>query len=314
MRDLTDEGRTFSVHPASGYLSFADNNALWRNPEGQDLPTDREAVVRVARGFIEDANRRIASSKALSDNGVLPPFPQDLRPVWLGGVVPKGNRNADHCLCQFGVFLTVDGERSARVEGAVIDVRVGRGGRIIGLTSRWRAISGDILSRRTPAGNQKVISSDAPMVIRLPQPATPGVIAPIELAATEQAAPRELLYWLEDEYAPQTYLSPIYLDRDQDDGDLQPACFHSFRVEVLQRSRGPGIDLRAEVTGGSGSFEYLWGYWTAGDLFNQGIQIAGTSQEASLGTAGGQILLRVRDRVTGVVKQVEKQLFGSMGT
>jgi hypothetical protein len=329
MRDLTDGNRTLSIDPASGFLFYADYDQLWRNPRGVDLPVDKSEIEKLARGFIEDANRRVFGNRALRLGGVQYLFPNDIRPIWIGGVMPKSGTTPDHCLCQFGVFVAADVSRTARVEGAAIDIRIGRRRQVIGVSSRWRILSGDILSEEMISENtHDALLAESPMKIRIPErmasptPNAPALpIAPIppekpRLDATHQerathfaAAERtELLYWLAAGNVPQTYVSPVHLVQDGHHGHILPASLHSFHIEILHRSEAEGMLVTAAVTGGSGKFEYEWGCWTPVHFFEGGVRSIGTSASARLERGIFNVLLHVRDTVTGAVACTERTI------
>jgi hypothetical protein len=211
------------------------------------------------------------------------------------------------------VFLPADRDRTGRVEGAVIDVRIGRDSKVIGLSFRWRVVSGDTLSGEpVDTSEQNVLYANAPLAIRKPEP---GAIAPIDKPEIPKPASQdddvgdekspEFLYWLADENAPQTFLAPVLLLRSDDEGVVNAASKHSLRADIWQRDGGEQIEVMAVVDGGSGDYTYQWGYWTHDTVFAQGIQLIGTSESASLERGVYNVLLHVRDRLTGAVVQTE---------
>lgn len=311
MRDLADGERTFSVNPTSGYLFYADYGELWHNDAGGGLPADPGGAERLARGFFADANRKIVGNRRLRRERVPALFPADLRPFWMGRAVPKSSTVPDHWLCQFAVYLAAGRNITGRVEGATIEVRIGRAGRIIGLSSRWRPLSGDLLSDEPadPAASKPLSAAPAgairkPVAGSIPPIARPAP-SPIAPAAAEPEPPPEYLFWLADESAPQRFLAPVLLHRDGHGGELEPASAHSLRVEILQRSAGGAIEVLAVVEGGSGKYEYQWGAWRQDTFFDEGLQLLGTSQTASLAGTHHNVLLHVRDPLTGAVAQSE---------
>jgi hypothetical protein len=315
MKELQEGGRTFSVHPASGYLFYADYAELWRNTEGSGLPSDKDEAERIARGFFEDANRRIAGSRPLAQERVPRLFPEDMRPMWIGAVVAKGTAIPDHWLCQFGAYLSADGDRTARVEGAAIGVRIGRSGKIVSLSSRWRPVTGDVLSAE-PSDPAEKNPISAPSAGSIQRPIA-AEITPISLPAgpipseqsTEADNPPEYLFWLADENAPQSFLAPVLLKRNDDDATIEAASAHSLHVEIWQRPAEDGIELLAVPVGGSGKNEYRWTYWTHDSLFVDGLQDLGTSQTAQLGAGVFNVLVQARDTITRAIAQGEQVVF-----
>jgi hypothetical protein len=317
MRDLRDDQRTFSIYAASGYLFYADYNELWQNTAGMELPMDKGEVEKIARGFLETANRKIVASRPLRQARVPALFPSDIRPIWIGRAVPGSSSIPDHWLCQFGVYLAADRERTGRVEGATIDLRIGRKGKVIGLSSRWRPITGDTLSSDpVDPATRTTIYADSPMAIRKPDA---GTITPIakptalpsasEVSEQDADSPWEYLFWLADENAPQTFLAPVLLQRAGHEGEVEAASQHSLNAEIWQRNSGEQLEVLAVVDGGSGNYEYEWGYWLHDSVFDDGIQLMGNSQTASLDRGVYNVLLFVRDKLTGAVAQTEKVVF-----
>ena len=319
LRDLESPDRAFTIHPASGFIFYADHGALWQNPLGSDLPSDTSEAERLARAFLADANRAIAGSHTMRRARIRQIFPTDLRPLWIGGIIPKGSNRADHWLCRFAVHLPVDHQRTARVEGAAVELRLGRHGRVIGLTSRWRSIVGDLISvERDHERRATAIHADPAGMIRRPQfPQVPVPPAPPRENAHANAEhhhahadePAEFLYWLEDEDAPQVFLSPVYLEGSGEHRAVRAASAHTLRVEIRQRTSGARIELLAIVSGGSGDYAYQWAQWSAGAFPEQGLTMLGTSMRESVDIGASQILVAIRDRQTGAVVQTENAVY-----
>ena len=317
LQDLNDGGRTFTVHPTSGYLFYADKTELWMNAGDQLLP--KGEVEPRARRFIEQANKRIAVNPTLRRDSVISIFPADLRLIRIAGVVPKGANQPDHWQCEFGAYLPVDARRAARVEGAVVDVRIGRGGRIIGLTSRWRPIIGELLStERYGERRADAQYADGAGGIRPPAPATRPRITTVASGHTsgtdvehQHDAPALFVYWLADANAPQTFIAPMLAQLDGEHGDLFPGSLHTLKISILQRTVGARMEVAARVDGGSGSrnLEYEWSAWTPGTYFTSGISLLGTGPSVTVDAGAYQMLLGVRDRITGAVAIAEHAVF-----
>lgn len=319
MEDLQVGSRTFSVHPASGYLFYADGDGLWPESGGRLLPPQHEAE-RYARLFLEESNKRIVGNRTLRQERVGPLFPVDIRSVRVAGVVTKGSERPDHWLCEFAAFLQADSSHTARVEGALLDIRVGSKGRIVGLSSRWRPITGDLLSReRDQDRRNDAVFAGGAGTIRQPTPASLPSIAKTETALSEPEpehgieahshASIEFLYWLADENAPQVFLSPMYLEGDGEHRDVRAASAHTLSAQIWQRTVGTRMELAAVVDGGSGSYDYQWSYWTPGGFLVDGIIMLGTSQVVTVDRGSYQMLLGVKDRVTRSVVQVESAVY-----
>lgn len=315
MGDLQVGNRTFTIHPASGYLFYSDGDQLWQESGERWLPSPQEAE-SYARSFLEESNKKIAGNRTLRQERIGPLFPADLRRLRVAGVVKKGSERPDHWLCEFAAYLQADISHTARVEGALVDVRVGSKGRIIGLSSRWRLITGDLLSVERDQNSRNASTfADGSGNIRRPAPASlpsiakPPVVHEAPGGESRSHSAREFLYWLADENAPQKFLSPIYLEGDGEHRDVRAASAHTLTAAIWQRTVGTRIELAAVIGGGSGSYEYRWGYWTPGKFLAEGITQLGTSQVVTVDRGSYQMLLGVTDRVTGSVVQVESSIY-----
>lgn len=312
----TDESRTFHVHPASGFLFYADYGRLGR---GSGLPRDGE---QAARAFVTDANRRVMGDAALIRAQVPALFPQDVRVVGSGPVQASNADQPDHWLCSFAAYLALDRDRTARVEGASIEVRIDGRGVVIGLSSRWRPVAGDLLADALRNDEDHgVVTAPGPNVIQAPKRTTIARIERLRPEAPaheheeeaqheeaeehqhgEQEEPAEqLLYRLADERDPQTVLAPMYLGLAGHHGGWEPASSHSLVAEIFER---PG-EVAAAVRGGSGNYSYEWGYWTLDDVFEQGVQPLGSGPTVSVPPGAYNVVLAVSDLVTDSSAYVE---------
>jgi hypothetical protein len=330
MNALQDGGRIFDVHPTSGRLHYADHDALWKNENGRGLAADARAVEALARAFLEDARRKLSGIRALREHGLGELLPNELRPLWIGAVMPEAGAAADHWLCRFSAVLPLDHARSARVEGAAVDLRIGRQNRIIGFSTRWRPIIGDLVS--PPLGetdqNAAPLPRPAGMIVP-PQPLKPGIIAAPAvpaIAAVVDAAPKddhhdhggsiggdaaagEVLYWLADDNAPQNFLAPVRLTLNGHHGQVDPACRHALVLELFQRRAESGIEVLAAVAGGSGDVQYRWAIWSPSSDASAEPITFGNEASILVPTGAWTITLLVEDKVTGAVAQAERQVF-----
>jgi hypothetical protein len=213
------------------------------------------------------------------------------------------------------VYLAADGDRTARVEGAAISVRIGRGGRVVGMNWRWRPVTGDRLSAEPsdPADKNPIYAASANSIPK-PQAASVSPIVPpapggSPVPAAEADNPAEYLFWLADENAPQTFLAPVLLTRDDDTAVIEAASAHSLQVEIWQRAADDGIELLAVPSGGSGNYEYHWAFWTHDSLLTGGLSELEGSQTARVTAGVSNVLVHVRDTLTGAVAQGEQVVF-----
>jgi hypothetical protein len=327
MDSTQDGGRIFDVHPTSGRLYYADHDALWKNTEGSDLPGDRRTAETLARAFLEEAQRKLAGDRRLRELGVGALFPSDLRPSAIGLVVAKSGNAPDHWLCHFSAFLPVNESRSARVDGAAVDIRIGRHGRVVGFSTRWRPVTGDLLS--APLGAPQEADSVRPFgavsppaaptsgIIAAPAaPVAPSVVSTAEAEdhhghdephAEPAAQPAEQVYALADDNAAQTFLAPMLVTLEGHHGSVDPASAHSMVIDVMQRETDTGLTLGASVAGGSGDFQVQWAAWSPVSGSDTEPRVFDGTGSIDLPAGVWTVTVFVRDKLTGAVAQAERQ-------
>jgi hypothetical protein len=249
------------ISPASGCISYSNNQKLWRNRSSDSLPHTVDAATRIAKSFLTQANTALAKSRKIDKREFPQLFPQTLRPLETRAVFLPGSNTADHWLCQFIVELPAgmikdkpsvppkkdDDHLSIRsigenifwvsnpiveyglpVNGSTIDVRVGSNAEIVGLNSRWRPFKRIIRAEKLVP--PKPHSDDSEVL---------------------------LYYAIEGPEEPQRFISPYYLTlEDRNNGtrdihgihfDISPASPYSLVVRVEQEliDNGTKIRLRA---------------------------------------------------------------------
>ncbi len=270
-----DSGRVFGVSPASGWLFYSDPDILWANPAGRPAAADPE---KIARAFIEQAERNVALDRTLQKIGFISLFPK-LQLNAVRPVLHPQSLAVDHMVCQFDACVEAGGDvGQVLVDGARLDVRVGQDGKIGGLWSRWRPIANEQIAVRTPLADALDLSDGS------------------------------IVYQFDDQTARQSFLAPYYAFRDDDDETLLPASNYSLLVMVLQQRAADGSTvLYAAVGGGSGQYGYAWVSWSPdGDA----IVDRGTDQTAAVEAGTHTVALIVTDPTMGTSKQVEAAVFG----
>jgi len=298
------ETQTFNVSPASGWLYYADNDALWKDDAFSDLPRTAEAAESAARQFLSNANLRAANSTLFRKAGLRGLFPENL--VSAGNaLVPRIDTGKPaHWLCWFSVTLpTGIAQPDATVTFAMIEVRVGIGGKVAGLWSRWRPPIADETVTRVPPPN---LNGGTP-----PSPAAriPSVSSAQSSKNGGDENALQLVYLAADENVVQTRLMPYYMITNDDFALVAPASSHSFIVNIDQTVNRAGIDLRAVVTGGSGNYSYHWARLSPISVWSEGMQDLGSDDQVQLDVGLHNVVLMVQDKLTGARFQTELNVY-----
>jgi hypothetical protein len=288
------------VSPASGWIEYADVEALWGERPRHAFPEPTSARDR-AEAFLRDLRATFAAlprvTGDLDPRALLPP----LAPVECTAVPDRSGRGWDHCLYRAQPRLPVTrGGRSVDVIGTHVEVRVGDGGRVVGLMSRWRPLSGE----RTEA--------------ELAHP-------PADKRSHGTAEPA-LVYVLDGDGVPQYYLAPYYL-MPSEHGGLTSACAYALTVELVVRPLpdDPGARVTAVVAGGSHRYRFAWarqrmegsdddeGFVDLGEVAAKQVQddagrVLGASA-VSIPPGAWIVFVNVKDVATGAFKHYQEIVF-----
>ena len=285
-----DPEQSFRVSPNSGWLSYAHHGELFTERTFQTLPRSDGDAFKVAERFFADANTRIKNSEPLRAAGLPPLFPAQAKRHTAALAWSRGQSQADHWLCRYEVFVTSShafGARNAPLWGAGVDVRVGNGGKVVGLSLRYRLPVSNLESNELPPAEEEHDEHEA-----------------------EQAEP-VLVYRAEGEHAPQTHYLPYHLLADGHHVGFAPAAEHAFTARILEARQPGGTRLYAVVDGGSGAFAYAWGHWRIDA--ERAFVDAGTAHSISLDLGVFNVILNVTDRATGVVLQTQSVVYSLAG-
>jgi hypothetical protein len=288
-----DPEQSFHVSTNSGWLSYAHHGELFTDRPFQTLPGTEQEAFELAERFFADANTRIKESEPLRGAGLPPLFPAKAKRHTATHAWRRGQALADHWLCRYEVFLTSShtfGARAAPLWGAGIDVRIGNGGRVVGLWLRYR----------TPVANLE--SSEV-------SPAEHGAHEGEHGVHEAHEGEPLLAYRAEGEYAPQTHYLPYHLSGAGHHLEFAPASEHSLMAGILEVRQADGTTLHAIVEGGSGTFDYAWGHWRidADRVFVD----AGTGESIGVGLGVFNVILNVVDRATGVMLQTQSVVYSA---
>lgn len=294
-------GRFFRVSSASGFLSYQDEDALWSARAWSDLPAKPEAAEGIARRFFEMANARLANTSAFRKAGLARYFPEKLASA--GNALATRPDTGAHWLCRFSVTLpTGIGQPDAAVTFALIEVRVGVGGRIGGLWSRWRPY----------VAEEDIARLDPPSLTgssRSPSARSAAAASVSGQNGTTGDDPPPLVYLASDENVVQTLLMPYYVVTQEESALVAPASSYSLMVNIDQAADASGITLQAVVNGGSGSFNYSWARFSPAYVSTEGIQDLGDAAQVRVDVGHHNIVLLVRDDATGASFQTEVNVY-----
>jgi hypothetical protein len=285
-----DADQTFGVSPLSGWISYADDRELFKDRQFQTLAATAEEARSIAAKFIAAANARVAASDTLRQAGVPPPFPSRLSQAGTTLMWRHGQHQPDHWLCRYQISLLSShgfGAEAAPLWGAGLDVRVGNGGRVVGLSLRFRAPSGTLESEQIdpPSHDQH---------------------------DDRQTAAATIVYRSEGEAALQTHYLPYYVSGTGHHSGFAAASKLSFGTGILESFDNEGADLSAIVEGGSGSFDFEWGYWRVDDEVLAFVD-AGRSDSIRVGVGIYNVILNTTDRRTGVAMQTQSTVYARGG-
>lgn len=322
--------KVFSIQPASGFLYYADRAALWQNPAGDGLPIAAGETEAIVRRHLARINAWVALDAALRKIGLGALFPTDLRLIDSMTIPHPDTARTDHLLCRFSVWLPTGLDGPVAVDGAAVEARIGRDGALLALSTRWRPVVAQTVSRYLPLPANGTVAApplavfDPPRVMRPVTPQPAAIMAPAAPAPPARPglgdesdshddageAEPELIYSLQDGNAPQAYYSPYYIQRVGHHGSMRVASAHSLMVDVLQQATADGaVTVRAAVSGGSGTYLYEWYRYSVVDFADTGLEACGTAETMELGRGYFNIILRVSDPQTDQVMQIERTIY-----
>ncbi|HEY2053637.1 MAG TPA: hypothetical protein VGH14_06850 [Solirubrobacterales bacterium] len=237
------------VSIAAGVICHEDTLGLWATG-GEALPSADEARSKAVEIMkkVTTALSPAGAPEVFAQLGQVELMPARARPVDVLQIAgPEGGW--DHWLVRSRPQLPLrSGGEAVDVFGALIEVRIGPAGAILGYLSRWRPVSSERVE----------VELVAP-----PAPAAGGG-AGGEPESSEPAAPSsaeepKILFVLEGEAVPQFYLAPYYAGEDHEDLTLAAASELSLVVTIVPYSTADPTLYAAVVDGGSGSYGFDWG-------------------------------------------------------
>jgi hypothetical protein len=284
------DSESVDISEPSAWLTFRAPGE-WMARAHPVLPP-REEARRIAREALVKLDRACSAANhtwrdTVGDASLLPPV-GGLNQAALAAVPRPDGSTYDHWLYRLAPTLTLDGKgRSALVLGAQVEVRIGDGGRVIGLSSRWHPIS----------GARKYV------------PLVPFVAPPAD-GDKEAPDPATVQYVLDGDGAQQYYLAPYHARVEDHALALYSASAWSLTVDIGRVRQGRStMTLVALTEGGSGDYAYHWGAFPELGLggfvdLGRGTTPSGNraASQVQLPNGAYAVVLNVLDRATGAFK------------
>lgn len=302
---IADRARLEVAVHGNGFIDAFDTRELWERTAAPTLPDARGAETR-AQSFLAGIAKRLAPL-ARGDAPLIfvPPLPA--RPLELVAIRAPGKARWDHWLYRTQPQLTpASGQRALSVFGAQLEVRVGHGGAIVGFSSRWRPITGQM--RQVEARALDVSADAGDHGTGPPQP-------------TGRPPESTQVYVLDGAVIPQHYLAPYHLVTAGHHYRLVSASALSLTVDFALDDDETGTTIRAVVDGGSGSYDFDWCAAPLADPLADRIDLGSGSRvtdEREQVTAQVQVpkgawiaIVHVIDRETGAFKHHQQHVFSS---
>lgn len=283
-----------------GAFRYVDTGRLYANDAPHLLARDDNAAKRAAleamRAVNELATREVERTGAIA---VPAPFPIDfLVPGAARKIRVPGSDREDHWLTLWGVRVpSLVGAANVRspIIGATLDVRIGAGDRIVGVTSRirpWDAI------------------------------VTRPAFAPFATQGDAGATP-PIVYVSDQPGEPLTYLAPCYLvpPESEEKGDglrrLYPACDLTLLPEIFTFTRegettaiaiAPNAAGKADVLSHGDEYQVTWSIASLTDYIAGTRRIVQASSLALPGPGIHQLELLVVQPRTGACRSTHVQV------
>jgi hypothetical protein len=285
-----DDDITFVVSGDGGRIWFEDNSVLWQTSNPALLPQIGTAAEMAARVFIGRINSAVQNDKALVSAGINRLFPDDIRPSVIAIAADPDRSVVDHWLVRFDSYLPTDTSMgSVPVFGAITELRVGENGTVGACWLTWRPCYPQGLTPLIPL---------------------PTSIATLSNSSSDSPAP-SLVYRLADEGVSQPYIAPYFFVQQDDDGDFFPASLYSPAISMVGDGSSEGIRLVAQVVGGSGQYDYRWAGADSTAAWSEMADL-GTGDTINLDPGVYNIVLRVTDRITGIITFIERSVYTDM--
>jgi hypothetical protein len=332
---------TFDISEMSGVWTYRNEEELYMNKNSNFLPQDEDALKKAAADFFRTFNSNFSAYAAAKPEFKLPVLlPSDVDLVEIQMVSSEDGMFVDHLICRFQPFLRGSSEFGASrlpVVDAMIDLRIGNHGKVIGARVDWRPLI-------DMSGDDIVPFADYPDWLKGHHHEEDGEDQEHqehEESGGEQEHEHEqeheeeeqehheeendhespehvhenvlpenayIGYLHFDESTSQTYYMPFYVMPDGHHKTFLPATKNGMIVQILQLRLDNSVKLGALVIGGSSYYDYEWACYQVHEL-ESGITELGTEQECEIPFGHYTVMLTVVDKRTRNIFQQEINVF-----
>ena len=300
-----------TVSPTSGVLRYVDLAS--RDPKRlpPELPRTPADASRTAERFLRDLGQAVASLRRdfpdeIRDAAIVPGV-KPYQPV----VIPRPDYDGwDHWLYRARPHLALSPGRQVPVEGALLEVRIGNGGRVVSYTALWQPTTGRF---QTPLRGPPVLPDDGE--------------GHSDRHGEKDAPPAtRLAYTWGGEGIPQYYLAPYHVVSTGHQEGVASGSAYSLTLDVMWRQLDrTQTEVLAVVDGGSGRYDFAFASYRPGELLDEeggGVVILRPSVRTLRTEAGDAIdagyvtvpngltvvLVNVRDRRNGAFLHGQQQV------
>lgn len=256
--DIKAKEHVFYISPGSGWLYYANTKKQWDGNMKPGLPPTIEHAKKYAGAFLTEVATAFRDVKKY-------PFLQEfegcdfippLAKVFDCNYVSNKSGEPDHILVRYQTALYGDDDYTKYpVVGAIIEIRVGEYGKIIGFNSHWSIT------------RQKFIRT--PLV----------AFEKSDDGHSHEGEEQEpvLVYSLGGDHVPQYLLSPYYITKSGHHSVERSACKYSLTAKFGYHHQQDQSLIQAQVHGGSGNYSFQWYYYKLEEVMHKGIINAGDS-------------------------------------
>ncbi|MFT6502586.1 MAG: hypothetical protein ACJASQ_002713 [Crocinitomicaceae bacterium] len=291
----------FSISAVSGWLYYSNDVEIRMNKSIQSLPINETEVKLAVKKFMQRVIEKFTLEKQNNPKFTLDSIlPQNLGEPVILPVINSETRLIDHWLVKFQPVLRGTsgfGGDPIPVIGSSFEIRVGNGGKIIGMTSNWRPLINGVSELLLPSPeNIDPNQSENEIPHEHDQSENEHV--------EDESSNFTLAYLDKGENIYQNYLTPLYLDQHGHHFSFSPASKSSIVIDIIEDHFDGEVEVFATVLGGSGTFRFEWATWGIQDMENSYVE-HGNNYKLSLGIGAYNIGLTVIDQKTGIVEQMQ---------
>lgn len=298
--------RVFTVSPSSGWMTFNDNSKIWKSTDGNNLPDTATDAFEIAENFIEGVNKKTAQFNEKNKTALKGIFPDKTQRNLSKCELVKHFDGSwtDHWLCcyEIAIYAGIPKGQKIFVYGMGMDIRIGKQKQVISFVTRCRPVKRPIYTKLYE------MEDYAFLLNKDEHDGNNG-------ADANNKDERPLIYLYDGNCGNQYYLAPYYYTGGSDELSITPATRYSLVAFIQQEDRPKGTMLTVYVYGGSGDYDFNWGYWNIATLWGNdgGVEELGqgdielirrdtgsfVTSSVNVGSGHYNMMVNVIDRKTG---------------